>query len=212
MKIALSEKTEMFTNRHMDQIIICTIYGVCKAKNLNVTFNALIAKYTELYNDPGKIFRNVRIEGINSHGDIIKFYNEKFVNELKVNLVALSKNTVPLSNRPRIPSLNPSSPLAYSLPLPMISYCPSPNQSANFTRSPLRSPFLTPRSRRYAFGESPSCTLDGINHMMKKTEKHLSFDEDELLGEPIKRPKHVNEIFQDIEEMGDGLPDDFTEN
>lgn len=211
MKDALSDNTEIFFNRHMDQVIICTIYGVCKAKNLNVTFNALIAKYTECYNDQGKIFRNVKLDGINNIGDIIKFYNDIYVTHLKANLLAISKNVPANSVQSRIPILNPSSSLTCSLPLPMISYCPSPNRNPSYMRSPLRSPFFTPRSRRYAFGESPSSTLDGINHMMKQTDKYLNFDEDEHLGEPNKRPKHVSEIFQDIE-MGDNLPDEFPDN
>jgi len=129
---------------------------------------------------------------------------------MKSSLLAISKNSEKIQQSPRVPSLNPPSSLACNLPLPMISYCPSP--SRQHIRSPTRSPFLTPRSRRYAFGESPSCVLDGINEMMKNTERErLSYDEDELLGEPTKRPKHGNEVFQDSE-MEEALPYDFSES
>lgn len=187
MKNALSEETDLLINREMDQVIICTMYGVCKAKNLNVTFNNLISKYTEYYNDNGRLFRYVHLEG-NTTGDIIRFYNEVYVKFMKNYLMALTnKNPVLLRSEPRIPSLNPSSPLKYSLPPPIISY--SPNDSRNVLSSPLRSPYATPRSKRlYAFGESPSYHLDAINHMMNKTGQFMNFDEDKI-ATPTKRPK-----------------------
>ena len=197
MKNGLSEETDLFINREMDQIIICTIYGVCKAKNLNVTFNNLIAKYTEFYNDNGRIFRQARLEG-NTSGDIIRFYNEIYVKYMKTYLIALNKNISYSRNEPRIPSLNPSSPLRYSLPPPMISY--SPSEPRNLLSSPLRSPYATPRTKRlYAFGESPSYQLDIINNMMNKTGP---FDEDKT-GTPTKRPKLMENMYDDNYDMED---------
>lgn len=199
MKNALSEETDLFINREMDQVIICTMYGVCKAKNLNVTFNNLIAKYTEYYNDNGRLFRQVRIDQ-NSTGDIIRFYNEVYIKYMKTYLMPLSKGIV-TSHRiePRIPSLNPASPLRYSLPPPMISF--SPSDSRHCLSSPLRSPYATPRTKRlYAFGESPSFHLDAINHMMNKTGVHLNFDDDKQ-GTPTKRAKIMDNMFEDSFEI-----------
>jgi Retinoblastoma-associated protein B domain/Retinoblastoma-associated protein A domain/Domain of unknown function (DUF3452) len=198
MKSSLSEETDLFINREMDQIIICTIYGVCKAKNLNVTFNNLIAKYTEYYNDNGKIFRQARLEG-NSTGDIIRFYNEIYVKYMKTYLMALSKNMQNPKPEPRIPSLSPSSRLRDSLPPAIISY--SPGESRNGIASPLRSPYATPRRSPYAtprrqpyatqggykIGESPSYHLDAINSMMSKMRKY-PFDEN-TNGTPVKKRK-----------------------
>jgi hypothetical protein len=199
MKNALSEETNLFINREMDQVIICTMYGVCKAKNLNVTFNNLITKYTEYYNDNGRIFRNVRLEN-SSNGDIIRFYNEVYVKYMKNYLMALTNKSGSVQrNEPRIPSLSPSSPLKYSLPPPMIIY--SPSESRNCLSSPLRSPYATPKNkRRYAFGESPSYHLDAINHMMNKSGQYLNFD-DEKVATPTKRPKIVDPIYDDGYEM-----------
>ena len=206
MKNALSEETELFINRHMDQIVISTIYGVCRAKNLNVTFNSLITKYTEFYSDSGKLFRQVRIDDMNTTGDIIQFYNEVFVRHMKNYLLALSRSTAPPVSKPRLPAFNPSSPLPLSLPQPMISYSPSPSPLP--VRSPLRSPFMTPRTRRlYAFGESPSANLDSINRMMQRNDK--LFDEEDL-GNPTKRPKHIEKIFNEGE-IDECLPDDFAD-
>ena len=202
MKNGLSEETELFINREMDQIIICTIYGVCKAKNLNVTFNNLISKYTEFYNDNGRLFRCVRLEGTNT-GDIIRFYNEVFVKYMKNYLMALtSKTSSGTRSDPRIPCLNPSSPLKFSLPPPMIIY--SPTEGRHLISSPARSPFTTPRSKRiYAFGESPSYHLDAINHMMSKSGQFLDLDDDKLMT-PTKRAKLNDSLYDDNFELEEG--------
>jgi hypothetical protein len=195
MKNGLSEETELFINREMDQIIICTIYGVCKAKGLNVTFNNLISKYTEFYNDNGRLFRCVRLEG-STTGDIIRFYNDIFVKYMKNYLMSLTSKTGNIArNDPRIPCLNPSSPLKFSLPPPMIIYSPSENRYS--LNSPARSPYATPRSKRiYAFGESPSYHLDAINHMMSKSGNCLDIDDDKLMT-PTKRAKLNDSLCDD---------------
>lgn len=67
---------------------------------------------------------------------------------------------------------------------------------------------MTPRTRRlYAFGESPSANLDSINRMMQRNDK--LFDEEDL-GNPTKRPKHIEKIFNEGE-IDECLPDDFAD-
>ena len=195
MKNGLSEETELFINREMDQIIICTIYGVCKAKNLNVTFNNLISKYTEFYNDNGRMFRCVRLEG-STTGDIIRFYNDIYVRYMKNYLMSLtSKSGTSLRTDPRIPCLNPSSPLKYSLPPPIVVY--SPNDKRYSISSPARSPYATPLIKKiYAFGESPSYHLDAINHMMSKSGRCPDIDDDKLMT-PTKRAKLNDSLCDD---------------
>lgn len=51
IKYLLSEKTELLTNRHLDQLIICTVYSVCKLNQIPLTFNAIISTYSELYEE-----------------------------------------------------------------------------------------------------------------------------------------------------------------
>ena len=43
MKGVLSQETDMLTDRHIDQLVLCTIYGVCKVtSHPDVTFNHII--------------------------------------------------------------------------------------------------------------------------------------------------------------------------
>jgi hypothetical protein len=126
MKQVLSNQTEILVNRHVDQIIVCTIYGVCKAKQLHITFNSLIARYTELCSDPGHIFQLVRLDESGNSGDIIKFYNTVFILHTKNFLLAISKTTPNILPKPRLPSLHPPSPIRQNLPPSMLQYSSTP--------------------------------------------------------------------------------------
>lgn len=206
-KNTILEATDIYIDRHTDQVIACTIYGVCKAKSLNITFNTLIAKYIEFYADSGSIFRQVKLTGAHNYGDIIKFYNDVFLRYMKAHLRGISK---PLSNITM--SQKPTSGMfSQNIPNSLASYYPSPTRNLSMNRTPIVSPFVTPRSKRlYAFGESPSSyALEGINFMGKKTDRHLSFDDDESAGLPAKRPKHIDEVFEETDEINMTLPDDF---
>ena len=76
LKYALSQETELLISRHLDQVVVCTIYGVCKAcGTVQVTFNSLILKYSEMIQDNGMLFRNVRLMTDFQTGDIIIFHN-----------------------------------------------------------------------------------------------------------------------------------------
>jgi transcription initiation factor TFIIIB Brf1 subunit/transcription initiation factor TFIIB len=199
MKQVLSNQTEILINRHMDQIIVCTIYGVCKAKQLHITFNSLIARYTELCSDPGHIFRLVRLDESGNSGDIIKFYNTVFILHMKNFLLAISKTTPNILPKPRLPSLHPPSPIRQNLPPSMLQYSSSPLPNSSLLQSPLKSPFLTPRSKRlYAFGESPSQALEGINRMMQRPNGPIDFDEEEQRYQRLRKiPVHMREILEE---------------
>lgn len=44
MKYILSSETGILIQRHIDQFILCSIYGVCKAVNKSVKFQDIITK------------------------------------------------------------------------------------------------------------------------------------------------------------------------
>ena len=197
LKYALSQETELLISRHLDQIIVCTIYGVCKAcGTANVTFNSLILKYSEMIQDNGMLFRNVRLMTDFQTGDIINFYNHVYVGYMKTYLLALNKSIPMQGVKPRIQALNPESPLKEHLPQPLLRYSASPQSAgSSITRSPSRLAFLTPRTRRlYAFGESPSQALESINRMMQKSDRKINFDQEDDV--PTKKPKYMSKILQ----------------
>lgn len=161
LKNALSEHTEILTNRHLDTLILCCIYAVCKLHD-QLSFKTLIEQYVGLYSDNPKVYKE-----IHQAGDIIRFYNKFFIPNFKVFLTGLN----PI--RPRIAALNPTSPLRANLPSPIQHY--SPMGSPGIGCSP-RANYLTPRTRKlYAFNESSSEIKPGI---IPKSGRLISFDDE----------------------------------
>lgn len=203
VKTVLSEHTELLRRRHLDQILLCTIYGASKALAHQLTFNNLISKYSELYPHNSGLFRAVLMDSDTSR-DVITFYNEIFIGCMQSHLIMINKpqgaGTQP---PPRVPSLHPPSPLKVSLPQPIVHFSTSPSMK------PSPSAFISPRSSSiYAFGESPSHTLDGINRLMQKSERCINFDaEESRYCQPRKRSKHLEHILEDDTETLPTFPE-----
>jgi hypothetical protein len=202
IKTVLSEHTELLRNRHLDQILLCTIYGASKALQHPLTFNNLISKYSEIYPLNSGLFRAVFMDS-GSSCDVITFYNEVFIGCMQAHLVLLNRPQSAPSVPPRVPALHPPSPLRLSLPQPIVHFSTSPAIKA----SP--SPFISPRSSAvYAFGESPSHTLEGINRLMQKSGRCINFDiEESRYSQPRKRSKHMEHILEDDNETLPTFPD-----
>jgi hypothetical protein len=176
-KHALSDHTELLIGRHIDQLICCSIFGVCKILS-SMSFNAIFASYGELYTEDAKLaIQTVRSEG-GTTKPIIRFYNTNYLVEMKDYLTALSTRTLSSFAQPRIAELCPASPLRANLPPPaLMSHRPSPSPM----RSPFRSPYMTPNTKRlWAFGESSASELRTINTIMQSSaDRRLDFDAEE---------------------------------
>ncbi|XP_024397294.1 retinoblastoma-related protein-like isoform X1 [Physcomitrium patens] len=192
---ALHHETSLFFNRHIDQLVLCTIYGVCKVSKVDVKFRDIIHHYRSQPQNKLHVVRNVFIDqpplrragktgGLES-GDIIKFYNDVFVHVTKKFLVQVDTNSSMRSPRKAHGSDGndgeaPGSPVAS-----IFSTFPdiSPKKVSalhNVFVSPLRSSkvdkLMSPRTRTlYAcVGEStrdyqsPSKDLTAINNRLNK--------------------------------------------
>lgn len=164
VKYFLSEKTENLINRHIDQMLICTIHGVCRNHRMNeINFSSLMNNYRNLYHETRELFERVKLNNEGSYGNIIEFYNKVYIELMKDYLVK-KINLGP----PRIIGLNPMSPLKASVSTFQVP----------------QSPFMTPRTKRlWAFGENGSLGLQGINSMIQTTARKINFDM------PVKRPR-----------------------
>lgn len=117
VKECLSSQLHLLKDRHLDQIILCSIYGVCKVNKLNnVTFNRIIEQYRKLqtpqwgiHGNTGSssngssahsayasasltrksndIIRDIKLDDEHARGDVIKFYNRCFIPSMKVFLL-----------------------------------------------------------------------------------------------------------------------------
>ncbi|XP_010250475.1 PREDICTED: retinoblastoma-related protein-like [Nelumbo nucifera] len=205
----LSQRTTLFFNRHIDQIILCSLYGVAKISQLNLTFREIISNYRKQPQCKPQVFRSVFVDWSSAkrngktgqeHVDIITFYNEIFIPAVKPLLVELGPaGALPRSNR--VPETNntdgqcPGSPRLTPFPsLPDMS--PKKVSAAhNVYVSPLRSSkmdaLISNSSKSYyaCVGESthayqsPSKDLTVINDRLNGTRKvrgALNFDVDNV--------------------------------
>ncbi|KAH9686202.1 retinoblastoma-related protein 1 [Citrus sinensis] len=84
-KRTLNQRTSLFFNCHIDQIILCCFYGVAKISQLNLTFKEIIYNYGKQPQCKPQVFRSV----FQDHVDIITFYNKIFAPTVKPLLVEL---------------------------------------------------------------------------------------------------------------------------
>uniref|UniRef100_A0A803N6Z5 Retinoblastoma-related protein 1 n=3 Tax=Chenopodium quinoa TaxID=63459 RepID=A0A803N6Z5_CHEQI len=199
----LNQRTSLFFDRHIDQIILCTVYGVAKISQYELTFKEIILNYRKQPQCKPQVFRSVFVNWSSSrrnrqgqyHVDIITFYNEVFIPSVKPLLVELGPhaactrtNLIPESNSDKDGQC-PGSPKLSTFPsLPDMS----PKKVAkNVYVSPLRSSkmdaLISNSSKSYyaCVGESthafqsPSKDLTAINNRLnRKVRGVLNFDTD----------------------------------
>lgn len=196
----LSQRTTLFFNRHIDQIILCCFYGVAKISQLNLTFKEIIYNYRKQPQCKPQVFRSVFVDWSSArrngktgqeHVDIITFYNEIFIPSVKPLLVELSPvastqkaNRIPETiNNNNNNGQSPGSPKVSTFPhLPDMS--PKKVSSThNVYVSPLRSSkkdaLISHSSKSYyaCVGESthayqsPSKDLTAINNRLNGNRK-----------------------------------------
>ncbi|KAJ1269396.1 hypothetical protein BS78_07G208400 [Paspalum vaginatum] len=199
----LSQQTSLFFNRHIDQIILCSIYGVAKISQLELSFKEIIFGYRKQPQCKPQVFRSVYVNWPlrsrngkigEDHVDIITFYNEVFIPAVKPLLVEVGPGASPNKNEEEKGSTNgpfPESPRLSRFPnLPDMSP-KKVSATHNVYVSPLRSSkmdtLLSPSSKSYyaCVGEStyafqsPSKDLKAINNRLnsgKKVNGRLNFD------------------------------------
>lgn len=191
----------LFRNRHIDCILLCTIYAVCKVNELphEVKFKHVIAHYKRKVFRKNQVIHNILLRSPDIRGDIIQFYNQVFVNQMK-NIILQFK---PFSSRARSLSANfDSSKDQFASPTKIIPLPQPPDAVARVPKSNVflspqrpRRTMMTPRTRAlYAFGERlNSGSLELINGALNR-------------GTPLS--KDLEFLSSDVTESGD--PTNFT--
>nr|CAB3481580.1 unnamed protein product [Digitaria exilis] len=199
----LSQQTSIFFNRHIDQIILCSIYGVAKISQLDLSFKEIIFGYRKQPQCKPQVFRSVYVHWPprsrngktgEDHVDIITFYNEVFIPAVKPLLVEVGPGASPKKKEEEKGSADGPCPESPRLaPFPNLPDMSPKKVSAthNVYVSPLRSSkmdtLLSPSSKSYyaCVGEStyafqsPSKDLKAINNRLnsgKKVNGRLNFD------------------------------------
>ncbi|NXW63223.1 RB protein, partial [Eurystomus gularis] len=194
----LQNEYELMRDRHLDQIMMCCMYGICKVKNVDLRFKVIVLAYKELANTNQETFKRVLIRE-EQYDSIIVFYNLVFMQKLKTNILQYASNRPPtLSPIPHIPG----SPYQFSNSPRRV---PAGN---NIYISPLKSPYkfsdgfqsptkMTPRSRiLVSIGESfgTSDKFQKINQMVCNSDRQLKRS-----AEVSTAPKPLKRLRFDIE-------------
>ncbi|KAI1241870.1 hypothetical protein IHE44_0005372 [Lamprotornis superbus] len=189
----LQNEYELMRDRHLDQIMMCSMYGICKVKNVDLRFKIIVSAYKEFCNTNQETFKRVLIRE-EQYDSIIVFYNLVFMQKLKTNILQYASSRPPtLSPIPHIPR----SPYQFSNSPRRV---PAGN---NIYISPLKSPYkfsdgfqsptkMTPRSRiLVSIGESfgTSEKFQKINQMLCNSECQLkrSAEVGAAAPKPLKR-------------------------
>ncbi|XP_070588442.1 retinoblastoma-associated protein isoform X2 [Erythrolamprus reginae] len=176
----LQNEYELMKDRHLDQIMMCSMYGICKVKNIDLRFKTIVTAYKELNNANQETFKCVLIrEG--QYDSIIVFYNMVFMQRLKTNILQYASNRSPykFSNSPLRVSAGNN---IYVSPLK------NPSKFSEGLLSPTK---MTPRTRiLVSIGESfgSSEKFQKINKMVCNSDRHLKRSAElSTTPKPLKR-------------------------
>ncbi|XP_065840749.1 retinoblastoma-associated protein-like [Oscarella lobularis] len=155
----------LMMGRTLDQIMLCSIYGICKVVGFEMQFRRIVTEYRQLPSSSSEVYCQTMIRP-GEYDSIIVMYNSIFMPALKTAL---------LKFLPEKESPHAAPPPDYVKP----SLSKRPCRAAsglNVYISPLRKTEeqMTPRTRAlYSFGDSlgspaSSVSLTHINEMMKR--------------------------------------------
>lgn len=158
----ITNKPWLLRGRHLDQIIMCCMYGVCKVRDCELKFKEIVNMYRGLPNAVSQTYRNVYMGADKEGVSIIAFYNEAFIPETReyihkfqVNISASNLSPVPTRCQATATQATP----IYQVPGANLYISPmkdSPFKSPRPISAAASSPGqMTPRTRTlYSFGES----------------------------------------------------------
>lgn len=173
----ITYRIDILKNRHLDQVVMCSIYGVCRVMDKEIKFKVIIREYSRIFpNAQQQVYRNVYMGG-ERHDSIISFYNQIFMVSMKACLLQFSTSssrqaTLRLSPVPPPPVYSPHSPAKFNL-LGRKNFMVSPLKESPF-KAPHSPSQLTPSTRQlYCFGDRPGSAenLRCINARMSEAKK-----------------------------------------
>ncbi|XP_062521677.1 retinoblastoma-like protein 1 isoform X2 [Corticium candelabrum] len=168
MKFVVTCLPSLVKNRCIDQILLCSVYGMCKVTNQELQFKHIVTRYRQLPSASAEIYRHVFIQS-GEYSSVIVFYNVVFMPALKAVLLKF------LPEKQTIATLPPPE-LAKG---PCTARPCKATSGLNVYVSPMRrgetrEVKMTPRTRAlYSFGDSigspcRSASLQHINDMMRR--------------------------------------------
>ncbi|XP_023018389.1 retinoblastoma-like protein 1 isoform X2 [Leptinotarsa decemlineata] len=162
--------SDLIKDRHLDQLLMCAIYVICRISSISLKFQDIMKFYREQPQSSSSVYRDVLLkrEGTDDNGphpeersDLIYFYNSKYVEVMQKFAI-------------RFRSSSQSANLLLS-PLPAIKrdlVSPSIQVVSNVYVRPLEnSAAATGGSFNYFFSRSPSKDLKDINKLVNSNNR-----------------------------------------
>lgn len=182
------DRVLMLVDRHLDTIILCSIYAVCKIGSVEpaLTFRRIIAVYMARWDqNSAKVVKAVHCGPDQPPINIIEFYNKSFIsnnknfiiNEIKPHCTGGSAELESVFNvtpMPRRPALSPRK-VSLSSNVYISPMKDGTKRGIRARASPSVHPGrassiqarMTPQTKAlYAFGESPRKHLEAMNHII----------------------------------------------
>lgn len=104
MQHIVFKQTSLLYNRHLDQVLLSAVYGVCKVAQLKqISFKQIINHYRRQPQAKSDIFRTVVLKQTEVElqvlhtGDVIAFYNSVFVPAVKTDLLRINQDRASLA-------------------------------------------------------------------------------------------------------------------
>eukprot|EP00002_Diphylleia_rotans_P003666 TRINITY_DN12557_c0_g1_i1.p1 TRINITY_DN12557_c0_g1~~TRINITY_DN12557_c0_g1_i1.p1 ORF type:complete len:862 (+),score=130.05 TRINITY_DN12557_c0_g1_i1:45-2630(+) len=176
----------LLPNRHLDQVIVCSIYGVAKADQVeDIKFKDIIESYRSLPYSSQRVFQTIPpLHPSQPPINIIGYYNELFVPQMKMHLL---HNLSGRDEASLLPHMSPSSPLRVGRNIYVSPYRgPRPNGKEPSLHAPIfrMSPspgqpqaVYTSNSLSFELGKSPVKDLMQINSRVNQRSQKLDFEE-----------------------------------
>ncbi|PPD86528.1 hypothetical protein GOBAR_DD16527 [Gossypium barbadense] len=219
----LSQRTSLFFNHHIDQIILCCLYVVAKLSQLELPFKEITSNYRKQLQGRPEVYCSVFVDRSSTqqngrtrqdHVGIVAFYNTKFIPAIKYLLeeLDLSRTTTRTTQVPESNNSNdgpcPGSPKVASFPsLPDMSPM-KVSAKHNVYVSPLRASKMdalishSARSYYACVGESthafqsPSKDLTAINNQLNSTRNiRIKLKFDDLEGGLVSDSMVANSLY-----------------
>jgi len=171
LKVVLKQVRHLLIGRHLDQIVMCTVYGVCKVNQRSVTFRHIIEQYKRQPMASPKVFREVRMTRKGEKPqDIICFYNQIYIPSMKEHLMQIVSTPSVAEGGASSIDGTPASPSLGVLTRGGASPQRVSEQRDVYVSQPRTPSSMTPRTKTlYSFGDTPAAKLETINSQLRST-------------------------------------------
>lgn len=180
LRYCIISQRELLRQRHLDQIMMCCLFGICRVVRQDIKFKDIMTVYKELLHsqpESSHVFKVILLQNGDTDS-IVGFYNKVFLPIMKNYLLQFN---------PARPSAPPLSPIPKGVTSsPVCSVAGKKNLHVSSVKSPIfkSQSQLTPRtSQLYCFGEGIGSAekLRSINDSVAQScvpncQKRLQFD------------------------------------